>query len=225
MGWSGGAEVFSRGSRHSHATTCHACIRGWIWSHHHLCWRYRCPHTVSYLQPENFFLFVPEVWHKKRTRFIDIGKVATSWRWCLCALIGFHAFTGCDTVSAFAGRGKLNALKQMRAEQAHQEAFAQLGESWEVSPELFEKIQRFTCQMYISPTKTWQVNKLRYQLFYAKCGEVESCQLPPCEDSLYMHVLHANYQAAIKKCCSQSQPFLSTPNGYGWTLDNRLTIE
>ena len=43
-------------------------------------------------------------------------------------LIVIHAYTGCDTASAFAGRGKLGALKLTRSEQC-QEMFRDLGQS------------------------------------------------------------------------------------------------
>ena len=43
---------------------------------------------------------------KNRTRFLDISKLKHALGDSICnALIGMHAFTGCDTVSAFAGRG------------------------------------------------------------------------------------------------------------------------
>ena len=49
---------------------------------------------------------------KTRRRVIDIRKVAAKLGTNACrALIGMHAYTGCDTVSAFAGRGKAKALK------------------------------------------------------------------------------------------------------------------
>ena len=42
-----------------------------------------------------------------RLRLIDVKKLASALGVDVCkALIGFHAFTGCDTVSAFSGRGK-----------------------------------------------------------------------------------------------------------------------
>jgi len=43
------------------------------------------------------------------------------------ALIGMHAFTGYDTINAFAGRGKMTALKQMKSDKAYQKAFTELG--------------------------------------------------------------------------------------------------
>ena len=47
-----------------------------------------------------------------RTRYISIRKVSDVLGKDIChALPGLHAFTGCDTVSAFSGRGKLGALR------------------------------------------------------------------------------------------------------------------
>ena len=49
---------------------------------------------------------------RTRTRLVDIVKVAASVGVYVCrALIGMHAYTGCDTVSALAGKGKASALK------------------------------------------------------------------------------------------------------------------
>ena len=64
---------------------------------------------------------------KNWTRFIDIGKVAQSVGGSVYeALIGPHAFTGCDTVRAFAGQGKMIALKLMESNKRYQEAFSLL---------------------------------------------------------------------------------------------------
>ena len=69
------------------------------------------------------------------TRFIDIGKVSKALGSSICsAVVGLHALTGCDTVSAFAGNGKLSAFKQMKANSTYQEAFSKL-----VSPGMYQQ--------------------------------------------------------------------------------------
>eukprot|EP00745_Piridium_sociabile_P027749 TRINITY_DN44663_c0_g1_i3.p1 TRINITY_DN44663_c0_g1~~TRINITY_DN44663_c0_g1_i3.p1 ORF type:complete len:1606 (-),score=395.32 TRINITY_DN44663_c0_g1_i3:590-5317(-) len=157
---------------------------------------------------------------QNRTRFVDITKLGKALGDSICnSLIGLHAFTGCDSVSAFAGRGKLGALKLLKKDISFQETFYQLGQSWDVSEELFERVQQFTCQMYTAGSSTTEVNELRYQLFCAKRGEVESSQLPPCRECLFMHVLRANYQAAIWSCSLQSQPAVPDPTESGWIND------
>lgn len=157
---------------------------------------------------------------KNRTRFLDITTLRSTLGGSVCdSLIGMHAFTGCDTVSAFAGRGKMTTLKQVKTNKTYQDAFQELGRSWEVSSELFEKLQEITCHMYLPSTHTNNVNKLRYELFCARRGEVESSQLPPCKDCLFMHALRANYQAAIWRRSLESQPFVANPTDYGWMRD------
>ena len=86
------------------------------------------------------------------------------------ALIGLHAFTGCDTVSAFAGRGKIGPIKQLRKQQQLIDVFRNLGKSCDLSQEILDDLQAFTCCMYAPPTKTTKVNQLRYELFFAKRG-------------------------------------------------------
>ena len=50
--------------------------------------------------------------NRTRTRLVGIVKVAASVGVYVCsALIVMHAYTGCDTVSALAGKGKASALK------------------------------------------------------------------------------------------------------------------
>eukprot|EP00058_Branchiostoma_floridae_P017868 XP_002603357.1 hypothetical protein BRAFLDRAFT_80350 [Branchiostoma floridae] len=146
---------------------------------------------------------------KSRTRFIAIDQLGDTLGEEVCkALVGLHAFTGCDTVSTFSGRGKLGVFKLMLKNAEYQDAFQQLGESWTVSPDgtLFKRIERFTCQMYVSSTSVADVNEMRHHLFIAKKGNVESSALPPCRDCLHLHVQRANYQAGIWRGCLQNDP-------------------
>ena len=62
-----------------------------------------------------------------RTKILDINKIANHVGYDVCkALIGFHAYTGCDVVSSFAGKGKINALKMMNISNTH-DLFSNLG--------------------------------------------------------------------------------------------------
>ena len=135
---------------------------------------------------------------KTRTRYIDVSKVAISVGKDVChSLPGMHAFTGCDTVSAFSGRGKVGALKLLKGHSKYQQAFTQLGENWTVSSEVKDCLEEFVCRLYVPKSDIISVNEMRYQLFRTKDGNVESGQLPPCQDCLEMHTIRANYQSAI----------------------------
>ena len=81
---------------------------------------------------------IPASLYQKRgtstsVRYMDIRKLRAVLGDKLSqALIAFHAFTGCDTVSAFAGRGKTGPLKQLKKDEVAIDAFVQLGTSWNV---------------------------------------------------------------------------------------------
>ncbi len=154
---------------------------------------------------------------KNRRRIVDIQRIADSVGIDVCrSLIGMHAYTGCDSVSAFAGKGKARALKLLMSNSDHQETFIELGQEWNLSQELLEKLEAFTCLLYAPKASTSQVNKLRYHLFCAKKGEIESHQLPPCKDCLTNHAQRANYQAGIWRRCLESNPQVPSPVGKGW---------
>ena len=94
------------------------------------------------------------------------------------------------------------ALKLMRSELS-QEMFCKLGQAWEQSADLFKKLQAFTCKLYTSSTRPVDINTARHQIFCARRGELESNELPPCENCLIVHTMHANYQAGIWRCSLQ----------------------
>ena len=49
---------------------------------------------------------------QQMARYIDITKIVCAIGLQVCkALLGLHAFTGCDSVSSFAGIGKVKPLK------------------------------------------------------------------------------------------------------------------
>ena len=48
------------------------------------------------------------------------------------ALPGLHAFTGCDSVSAFAGKGKAKCYNLLRKNLGFVETLESLGEKWNV---------------------------------------------------------------------------------------------
>lgn len=156
---------------------------------------------------------------KARARLVDVAKLAAAVREEMCtALLGLHPWTGCDTVSALAGQGKMKALKILMRSPKFRNVFASLGTSWSLSDDAFNTIQEFTCQLYCSNTKVIKVNELRYQMFRARGGDVASGQLPPCADTLLQHTLRASYQAGIWRRSLENFPDIPSPDsGHGWT--------
>ena len=58
-------------------------------------------------------------------------------------LPGMHTFTGCDTVSAIAGRGEVSALKVIKARSTYQEALKEIVEFVRPSSEAFKDFHAF----------------------------------------------------------------------------------
>jgi len=67
------------------------------------------------------------------------------------ALLGFHCFTGCDTVSSFARREKLKPLKLLFKRSEYIDAFCSLGEDANLDSDTTKKLERFTLHMYGQP--------------------------------------------------------------------------
>lgn len=164
---------------------------------------------------------------RNRTTLIDITKIKSSVGDEICeSLIGLHAFTGCDSVSAFAGKGKITALKKLKYIES-KKAFSKLGSEWTLSNEIIKGLEQFTCALYSSNLSTEGLNELRYHLFCLNQGEIEGHQLPPCFDAFKKHGMRANYQAAVWKRSLQNHPNTPTPVGNGWKIietENNRTL-
>jgi hypothetical protein len=100
--------------------------------------------------------------------------------------------------------------------QTFQQDYGELGKQWSLTDDNNAKLQEFTCRLYAGRSTINAVNDIRYQLFRAKKGEVESGLLPPCEECLTLHRQGANYQAAIWFRSLQAFPDTPSPNGHGW---------
>ncbi|KAG1677186.1 hypothetical protein GQR58_013981 [Nymphon striatum] len=75
------------------------------------------------------------------------------------------------------------------------------------------------CSLYCLNTSISDVNKLRYEMFRSRKGDISSGQLPPCKDALKQQTNRANYQAAIWRRSLQNSPEIPSPtNGHGWNV-------
>ena len=83
------------------------------------------------------------------------------------ALIGLHAFSGNDYVSAFFRKGKCAFWKAMLKQSQFLEAFCHLGKELEVTNDLFKVLEKFICFLYGFP-KHEEVNALRRSIFWDK---------------------------------------------------------
>jgi len=97
---------------------------------------------MSVLFPDEIFasLFI-KCGTRNRTRLVDINRFAASLGRDVCkAVFGMHAYTGCDSVSAFAGKRKAQALKLVKTDKGSRDIFTKLRQVWDLSPELMNKL-------------------------------------------------------------------------------------
>ena len=166
--------------------------------------------------------------HKKtktRTIFLDIPAVVQKAGVQLCdALPGLHAFTGCDTTSSFAGKGKKGPLKLCMINRESSQAMSMLGRSFILDGATFKRSERFVCKVYGFSDDHDDVNECRFLLFCSK--NQQSHNLPPCQDALEKHTKRANFQAAIWRRALEADPRVPSPDGYGWTItDGIISID
>jgi len=85
------------------------------------------------------------------------------------ALLGLHVFTGCDSVSAFRGKGKVKAVKIMLESEEFCDIFDKLGRSWDITEEMLSILEKFVCSLY-GQKNCSSVNEARYIIFRLKCS-------------------------------------------------------
>ena len=129
----------------------------------------------------------------------------------------FHAFTGCDTVSFFGGKGKKTAWNTWKAYKEVTPAFCALAAK--PSPQTIQEwlglLERFVILLYDRSSSQECVNQARKQLFTQKGRAIEN--LPPTHAALTEHIKRAAYQAGY--CWAQmaiKAPELPSPNEWGW---------
>ena len=113
--------------------------------------------------------------------------------------LGFHALTGSDTTSSFAGFGKKSCWKRFIQHPMFLDGVGRDGP--------FEPDEKFICFLYLAP----DVNKARADIF--RKGKKELDHLPPTSDALQLHAMCANYH---DKQCIQS--FARSPESSGGWL-------
>ena len=200
--------------------------------------RIRSPDTdiffiLLYYAPNLNVILLFDTGTGNRRRLINVTDLSKEFTPTYCAaLLGLHAYSRCDTTSAFKGIGKVKPLRLLQKKPKYQEVFSGLGESWEVTDDLFLALEEFTCIMYSAKTKTKEVNRLRYQMLELKCGgqsldskkNVDLSSLPPPKVCLSEHIRRVNYQVAIWKRAHCPKPDVPHPAAdHGWIMhDGKL---
>ena len=159
---------------------------------------------------------------KDKPRYVAIHSISEQLGEDVCSsLPGFHAVTGCDSTSSFAGIGKKKAFKIFLGNTTYQEALGKLGEPTEIPIDILTTCEQFVCNLYTSAKKAGcKVNDVRYWLFCQKQKRNEG--LSPTADSLHQHLKRANFQAFVWKKSLVPIQDLPPPENHGWELENGI---
>jgi len=131
-------------------------------------------------------------------------------------VLGFHAITGCDTVSSFAGHGKKSCW---RVYLQHAELLQGVGRDGPL-----DKVEEFVCLLYKAPCSMSGVDRARHDLFQKGKKAIE--MLPPTSDALELHLSRANHQAKVWLQANKSDVVIPSPQETGgWqVMDKRLEV-
>ena len=106
------------------------------------------------------------------------------------ALTFFHAFTGCDTISAFRGKGKKSAWQAWNVFEEATEVFRKLSTMPEsISEDDKLAVEQFVVVLYDRSSNAKQVNEVRQDMFARNQKAYET--IPPSQSALQEHIKRA----------------------------------
>ena len=151
---------------------------------------------------------------KSRKRIIDISAFAEcinhsiSKTYCvkntfLKALLAFHCFSGYDSTSSFAGKGKLKPLSLQSSNENYIHGFSHIGTSGTVTEDTIRILEKLVCEMYGKKAmeKDLSINEVRYNIYCQRNGRISFAMLPPCLNVLKEHISRVSYQTLIWRKC------------------------
>ncbi|KAK3910268.1 Chromosome-associated kinesin KIF4 [Frankliniella fusca] len=154
-----------------------------------------------------------------RRRYIAAHKIALKLgNEKATALRGFHAFTGCDTVSAFVGKGKKSCWSNWAATPLTTAAFLEISSPVSsLSAASLHLFALFSVRLYKGDV-TMSLEENRKLLFPKRKGN--AANLPPTMDSLKQHIFRAVFQAGfIWGQALLTLPTMPSPSKWGWHME------
>ena len=160
----------------------------------------------------------PNEWHLVKERILLIGIIINS----VCSSLGeqkslalplFHSFTGCDTTSAFFGRGKKLAWEAWKCYSEVTAAFLDMAvnpySSLDQSSPNFKSLERFTVIQHHRVCR-----RIQEGVILSKNRSMEN--IPPTRDALLQHSKRVEYQASIWTTSHLTKQSRPSPEAWGW---------
>ncbi|XP_065174483.1 uncharacterized protein LOC135804492 [Sycon ciliatum] len=143
---------------------------------------------------------------QQRARLVDINAIAEALGSSTCrAFIGVHSFSGCDSASAFVGKGKRAGLELVKKTAQACETMQHLGQDFSLSNDLEKSCEAFTCLLY-GDSSTRDVGSVRYNML---CKNTTTPQrMPPSSAALRQPFK----KGKLSSCCLVARPPARTRN-------------
>ena len=128
----------------------------------------------------------------------------------------FHAFTGCDTTSAFKGIGKKKSYEALKAYTEIETIFADFNShpfpNLNENDSRFEKIERLVILMYSQTSILTSVNEARMNMYFSRTQNIEN--IPPTKNALLFHTKRALFQSGVWSRCLDVLQNLPLPKDF-----------
>jgi hypothetical protein len=111
-------------------------------------------------------------------------------------LLFWYAFSGCDKVFNFAGRGKTTAWQIWKVYDEVTDVFRSFSSKSDdhfIDDNSVKVLERYVCILYSKTTELSDVNECRRMMFTKKGRTVDN--IPPTNNALLQHIKRAVYQA------------------------------
>jgi hypothetical protein len=153
----------------------------------------------------------------------DINATCTELGPKCLQILGMHYLTGSDATSYLYGKGKVSALKVLRAGD-FPGLYTALGEIDATQAELMDAGQSFICALYGQPPGT-AMSKVRYLMYTKKSGKLmKLMSLPPTEQNLILHIQRAHLQTILAKSADLLAPPELNITEYGWEIKDGVPV-
>ena len=138
-------------------------------------------------------------------------------------IIQLHVLSGCDSVSGFFDHGKQAIFSSASRAGADIQELQRLGTSLTCNNELLKGVVKSILCFVYKEKETTRINISRAKRWNSM-KKKNTARLPPDEDSLYLHIRRANYQAHIfRSYADPSAPV--PPYDDGWVSNDQGYLE
>ena len=156
----------------------------------------------------------------KNRRAVQLSNITMSERE-KDALLGYHAFSGNDYLSAFFMKGKAVGWKCVQKKESFIEIFSEFGNTFDLNQTVSSLLEEYVCSLY--GYNDGSLNSTRSKIFYKRVSHRKKAPdvalLPPCHSVFILHVRRALFVANMWRSTPTAWLELPEITDFGWEAD------